>query len=147
MQPFTFFFIVEPILESKPFLANMMKRTFFPDTLPAVLLSSLSKRGQLSPQLRASPTLRCLSWPLTLWCYPADNGSASFGTASLQRVGIATCTRGYDKREYFHSVIHTHMQHGVWACTRTSSRGCVFFRETTWRHELSAWKRVPATVG
>lgn len=48
----------------------------------AFLRFSLSKWGQPNPQLRASPTLRCQSWPLTPWCYPADNANTSFGTVS-----------------------------------------------------------------
>lgn len=108
----------------------------------------LSKRGQCSPQLRAGPTLRCQSWPLTPRCYPADNASASFGTASLQHVGMAIYAQDYDEKRkelfsnqwsWYESVL-THMQYSGLTHASTKNKfdrlACVFSRGKECQHEL-----------
>lgn len=83
----------------------MMKRTSGSIlSWPASCCSLILSVQMRSVQLRASPTLRCQSWPLTPWCYPDDNANTSFGTVS---VGMAIYKHSYDetRRSSSHSVI------------------------------------------
>lgn len=126
---------------------------------PTGLGSSLFKWGQPSPQLRASPTLRCQSWPLTLQCYPADNASTSFGTFPPSELGWQLMHRVMMKNErsYSHPAIqiltfiikcaHTHtIACMVYTCMHKNKLGwtlasiCIFQTESmpTWAPSLRA---------